>query len=145
MTLLLLAEVEISLPIGLAISVATVIAAIGGTWYVTRYKLDSALKKIEANDEADGQREKSVAGELKALREQMQDSIDAAREGSRDLEKTMVRRLDNLKDSVGAVDKKVSVMETELSHVKDEQRGLKKKVTMFGRWSKSKDSDDTLS
>jgi hypothetical protein len=145
--MLLLAEMEFSLTAGLALSVGTILLTIGGTWALNKYKVEAALKKVDDNSTADEEREKTVAGELKQLREQMQASANANRESARDLEKTMIRRLDDVKGTVSEIDKKMSVMESEVDHLKRDHRDMKKKVTLFGRSSKMRgfDPDDTMS
>lgn len=113
---------ELSLGLDMLIGIGTMLVAAGGAWAVVKYKTEGALKVIEDNKEDD----KQLASEVRSLGESLSSGI-------KDVEKTMVGRIENLKDAQNEVNQKVTLIENELSHVKKEQERHSKKITMFGQ------------
>jgi uncharacterized protein HemX len=126
---MLLAEIEFTIGIGLALTVGSSLLAIGGAWALTKYQAESAMKKIAENDEGD----KELAKEVKNLSSDLGAKIDETkndiRQDMRDLEKTMVRRIDEVKH-------RVTIVEKDIEHVQKETDRVAKKVTLMGMGGK---------
>jgi hypothetical protein len=121
---------ELSLGLDMLIGIGTMLVGAGGAWAVVKYKTEGAMKRIEDNKEDD----KQLAAEVRSLGESLSSGI-------KDVEKTMVGKIEALKDAQNEVTQKVTLIENDLSYVKKEQERHSKKITLFGQmapkdWSK---------
>jgi hypothetical protein len=118
----LLANPSLTLELTMLISIGTAIFVIGGAWAVIRFQTDAAMKKITKNEE----------GDLK-LAEEVHQMSAAVKENMKEMEKTMIRRIDSVRESHNGVHTKLTVIENDLGHVKSEVERQRKKITMMGR------------
>lgn len=127
---MLLAEIEFTIGIGLALTVGSSLLAIGGAWALTKYQAESAMKKIAENEDGDKELAKEVKNLSTALATKIDETKEDIRGDMRDLEKTMVRRLDEVKH-------RVTIVEKDIEHVQKETDRVAKKVTLMGMGGKS--------
>lgn len=113
---------EATIGLDMLVSIGTLVFGIGGAWAVIKHKTDGAISKIDENKALD----RELASEVKSLGSSLGDAI-------KESEKTMTRRVDEIKDMQARLENKVTVMENDMGHMKKEQERHGRKITLFGQ------------